>query len=432
MTKKIVHSNHLEGGLLLLTLLLAAMASAGDLNPPAPPTSGTMKTLDQVEPRKPIPASAAPTTVFAITQSGSYYLTGDRKCSETGIEVIADDVTLDLCGYTLTGPSVADSSGVSILMHKNVQVRNGTIRGFTRGIFASGACQNLQAIELRAMSNRALGIYFAGTNHVVKDCTVSGNGYNSPTAWPYGIYVGRNSLVSGNTVEHTGDNMTVSGGVPRIYAIRADGGSTIMNNICSNNGSNCVVGTQYLYVYGISVTDSCVVTGNTASYNGVGSNGSCQSYGIETGSGCKVSGNTASHNGSSVPNGTGSENARAYGINAASGSVVTDNAAFYNGSSNTTYLFIYGILTGEGCTVRGNTASYNGEYSSAAVISGIETGGGCTIVANTAYQNGSNAVGTGIRPAGACLLDQNTCIGNFAQNMANQGVCLVTSANLAP
>lgn len=49
--------------------LMSHCASAGQLNPPGPPTAGTMKPLSEVEPRIPICQADIPLT---ISTSGSY------------------------------------------------------------------------------------------------------------------------------------------------------------------------------------------------------------------------------------------------------------------------------------------------------------------------------------------------------------------------
>jgi hypothetical protein len=129
---------------LLAALLLAATAAAqGPLTPPtgANPSIGpvnaltpggapqaTMKTLYQVEPR--IPIASLP---FSITESGSYYFTGNLTfAAATGhaIQVNASDVTIDLMGFTLASESAVTGSGIQLGSGiRNVTVRNGTIRG---------------------------------------------------------------------------------------------------------------------------------------------------------------------------------------------------------------------------------------------------------------------------------------------------------------
>lgn len=87
--------------------LAAAAALAGPLSPPAGPPSPTMKTLDQIEPRRvlsSLPSSA--TAQFSITEPGQYYLTEDVSCpsGKSCIEVVCPgDVSIDLNGFSLVG-----------------------------------------------------------------------------------------------------------------------------------------------------------------------------------------------------------------------------------------------------------------------------------------------------------------------------------------
>ena len=248
--------------LALITLLgFSISVSAGDLQPPAAPAP-TMKTLDEIEPRIPIPASAAPVAVFVIGASGSYYLTGDRIASANGIEVNADNVTINLMGYSVTGPGSGTNYGIYMNGRTNVEIRNGTVRDFGRdGIYEnSSSGKEHRIIGVRAVSNGITGIYLKGNGHLVKNCTAADNAY-------HGIFATNNgSTITGNTAYNN-----------QINGIYADDGSTVTGNTAYDNQG-----------YGIAVGYGCTVTGNTA-YNNRGT-------GIIANSGSTVTGNTARSN----------------------------------------------------------------------------------------------------------------------------------------
>src|SRR5262245_13623036 len=116
--------------LALSAILLCAVPSrAGNLEPPGPPAP-TMKTLQQVEPR--IPISSLP---FTISQSGSYYLTGNLTgvSGQIGIRITAPTASLDLAGFTLQGvPGSFDGINLQTddLSSPVFDIRNGTITGW--------------------------------------------------------------------------------------------------------------------------------------------------------------------------------------------------------------------------------------------------------------------------------------------------------------
>ena len=203
------------------------------------------KTPNQIEPRILIPGAPKnrPAPTFIINRPGSYYLGGNRHAIGTGISVKANNVTIDLMGYSLVGTS-SPGKGIEMIDRKNVRIMNGTIRRFASyGVSNIIIGENHQLINLRIHSNLR-GISLLGDSHLVKNCVVSNN-----LGW--GISVEYQSMVIGNIVSRN-----------QGIGIIGDDGSSIIENKVYNNGS------------GISVDYGCTIERNTViSNNGEGIHG---------------------------------------------------------------------------------------------------------------------------------------------------------------
>ncbi|MBK8478444.1 MAG: hypothetical protein IPL39_19800 [Opitutaceae bacterium] len=187
--------------LLCFLLALPALALAqGSLTPPGAPAP-TMKTLDQVEARIPLPAGAR-TTPIMIAGPGSYYLTGDIMVDhDAAIMIVGRNVTLDLNGYTISTTCTDDPKrgfGIVVVSGSvDVTIRNGRIRGeitrqpdatytgagFQFGIYAgweTGKESNPVGVTVEDVAvdgARYFGIMINGADGRIRHCSVSHCGF---------------------------------------------------------------------------------------------------------------------------------------------------------------------------------------------------------------------------------------------------------------
>lgn len=177
-------------GLLVLTLAGPALAVDGviEINQ-AKAAVGGVTTGD------------APGFPVSITQSGSYRLTSDLTVGASlgGISVAAENVTLDLNGFTIFGGGGAFFSDGIGVGQMNVEVRNGTVRGFSRhGIFTNASTHYVRVIGVRSISNALAGIELQGQANLVDGCTALNNGNSGIRALDGSLVI--NSVARGNTI----------------------------------------------------------------------------------------------------------------------------------------------------------------------------------------------------------------------------------------
>lgn len=257
--------------MLAAAALPAGGALAGPLSPPAGPVTPTHRTLTQVEPRTPVGPETTPgdddysPSVYKITQPGSYYLTGDviGESGKHGIEITAQDVTLDLNGFTVRGVPGSLSGIVHTAQSRAVRVRNGFVEGWgSRGVMiAQGLVNGTNAVEdltvrdcgsfgielmgtavrCIAANNGNIGFYLSGEG-VVRDCLATGNG--SQGYHLFGRFVVEGCVATLNEGEgffaangacHIRGCTAAHNAESGIYV--AGSGSIIEGNLCRGNGT---------------------------------------------------------------------------------------------------------------------------------------------------------------------------------------------------
>lgn len=171
----------------------------GSLTPPAGPPGPVMKTLDQVEARRPLVDGQPGVSIdgngtININQKGSYYLTGNLIISAAGangISVNNSNVTVDLNGYSLICSSANGGAAVNVLAGSNVRITNGTIEGGTTwsgtafslagwnlGIYAYGVASgvSVSVSDVSVRGTRSAGIFLNEKGSRIERCSTEATG----------------------------------------------------------------------------------------------------------------------------------------------------------------------------------------------------------------------------------------------------------------
>ncbi len=328
-------------------------------------------------------SQAAATNISSCATFGAGSYTVINNISSAAINCLtfnAGPVTLDLGGFTVSGTGA--TNGVLATAIANVTVRNGTLKGFGRDIYATGTGTVIDGVR--------------GVTGSVNGFTLGDNG------------TVQNSLVSG----HTGGGIT------------AGKNAVIVNNILTANTGNTIV-----------VSDGSLVKGNTVTLN----TGSLQSA-IQISQNCKVVDNIVA-NSSFCVNATGDQNVInnnllkncVEGIHAGNNTTISGN--------NSSHMSDNGIEVGADCVISNNNASNNtGDGITAGLRTmylnnvvnsngnvGIAANANSSLIGNTVDNNTS----FGIEILCPSKVQSNTALGNTPNLDETPGTCLNTD-NLAP
>lgn len=193
-------------------LVSVVSLAQGPLLPAAGPEP-TMLALDEVEPRTPIKSLP-----YDIVNPGSYYLTEPLTATNQGIAIYANNVSLDLMGFALTGSSVSNSVGIHVrgnteIMVKNIVIRNGTVEQFYRGLQIENT-QGGHVDRLIVANNIELGMYLRRdspsecSNYIIENCNLINNGsYGMHLSTS--LYGNRNHVIRNNAFYMNGGNTSL-------------------------------------------------------------------------------------------------------------------------------------------------------------------------------------------------------------------------------
>jgi len=218
-------------------LALGAAVACQAAQTPGPQPSPGVGTSPAAAP-SPTTVAPSPTVTYPsrlgrceMRVTESFTLANDMECEKDALVVVADNVTVDLGGHTLTGPGMGaqtwpqpnlDSVGVRVGGHTDVTVRNGKTVAFSTGVYFID--MESSAIENITTHRNRFGLYVHASKKITvkgsdvqfniyglhlqnsDECILQGNllarqTYNSPGGYGLYMYSSRNNRIFENTID---------------------------------------------------------------------------------------------------------------------------------------------------------------------------------------------------------------------------------------
>jgi parallel beta-helix repeat protein len=195
------------------------------------------------------------TTVFPIkiTMPGSYRLASDltvMRPTADAIDITADDVTLDLNGFSIIGPGAGSGIGINgaAFNASVVTVTNGAITRMGFGGVALGADAHIEGVRAVANGPHAfVGIVAGQYSRIVGNVANNNVGPVAEEA-AVGIFCAGSCLISGNTANHNYKGIVTSSGSLVLgnsasgnrYGLDLSPAAGYGKNVMENNRNACV------------------------------------------------------------------------------------------------------------------------------------------------------------------------------------------------
>jgi len=179
-----------------------------------------------------------------LSEPGSYKLTSnlDNIGAAGAVVIEADDVFLDLAGFSIIGSNMGNYTGISAGLVERITVINGTVRDM--GGKGMELLTDARVENVMIANNGDDGIFLVHGR--VIDCSISGNDGNGIQA----VLFPSSGVIRGNFIHSNGER--------GIYQQYANGGMIIDNHVVGNGG------------FGMALAGTTAYGNNVLSYNNGG------------------------------------------------------------------------------------------------------------------------------------------------------------------